>query len=118
MTEQELRTRFPAAFNDARKPLKLGINEDLNLPWGDPVLAEWTRHATYLRNVLAPGAVRVDLQGHAVSEVGPLERRYAWDRLMFLRAELAGIAATVRAQGHRLPLDLESRKRMPKRPEE
>jgi hypothetical protein len=31
MTEAELRQLYPRCFNDARKPLKLGINDDLTM---------------------------------------------------------------------------------------
>jgi hypothetical protein len=118
MTEAELRERWPAAFNDQRLPLALGVHEQLGLPWGDQVLASWTRHPTYLRNVLAEGAQRIDLQGKAVSTVGPREKRFAWDRLMWVRHDLAGIAATAYARGHRPPVDRETHRAMPKRPVE
>jgi len=89
-TEQELRARYPAAFNDSRRPLALGIHEQLGLAYPDQVLREWTGHPVYLRNVLAPGAMRIDSTGQPVSAVDAAQRRYAWNRLMWVKHDLAG----------------------------
>jgi hypothetical protein len=68
-------------------------------PWGDR-LATWTTHPQYLRNVLEPGSKRVDLQGRPVSQIGPLERRFAWDALLVVRSDLSFANARAHAVGH------------------
>lgn len=118
MTEQELRQRWPAAFNDDRRPLMLGIHEQMGIAYPDQAMAAWTRHPIYLRNILIPGAVRIDLMGNVVSQIGLAERKYTREVSMWVRHDLAGVAANAWAQGHRAPKDDETRKRMPKRPED
>jgi sRNA-binding protein len=87
-TEDDLRKRFPAAFNAARRPLKIGIHSDLGLAESDSAaMRAWCRHPEYLRNLLTGGG-RIDLSGKAAGEVGPGERAFAYDALMFLKADL------------------------------
>jgi sRNA-binding protein len=93
VTESELRARWPAAFNDARRPLALGIHEQLGLEYPDQVLREWTGHPRYLRHVLEPGAQRIDLKGQPTGTVTAAERRYAWNRLMWFKHDLSGVVA-------------------------
>jgi sRNA-binding protein len=81
MTEEELRERWPAAFNDARCPLQIGINIPMGLDWGDPAMEKWVQHPIYLRNQLKAGAVRINLDGQSVGTVTPAEQCHAWNVL-------------------------------------
>ena len=77
-----LRRRFPAAFRQV-KPLKLGIRDDI-LKRTKLTEAElfhfmnfYTRSVAYLQAQAQPGAMRVDLDGHAVEPVSEENRIYA-----------------------------------------
>jgi sRNA-binding protein len=85
MTEEELRSRWPAAFNDERKSLARGIHANMGIAYGDPVVGTWVLHPRYLRNQLASGAVRIDLAGNAVGIVSQEEREVAWRALLEAR---------------------------------
>jgi sRNA-binding protein len=69
MTESELRRRYPAAFNDERKPLKVGIDRDMPPPAPRRALRAWVNDPIYIANLLKPGATRIDLQGNEVAAV-------------------------------------------------
>jgi sRNA-binding protein len=86
MTEAELRTKWPVAFNSARLPLALGIPANAALPYPSEVLAQWTTHPKYLRNMLVPEAVRIDLEGNAVGVVTQEERECSWRALLEVRS--------------------------------
>jgi len=93
MTEAEaaLRRNYPAAFNSAMMPLKIGIHEDLKLAYPDETLDAWTRSPVYLRNFLKADACRIDLTGHSVAVITHQEKLFAWERLTFLRHDLVGL---------------------------
>ena len=94
MTEEEaaLRRKYPACFNSAMMPLKLGIHADLGLTYPNETLAAWTRSPVYLRNFLKPNARRIDLQGrNGDAVVTHQEKLSAWNRLMWLRHDLVGL---------------------------
>ena len=79
MTEEELVHRWPAAFNPARRlPLALGIHDKMGIAYGDPAVGDWVLHPLYLRNCLAEGAKRIDLDGNSTSEVTFAEQERAW----------------------------------------
>jgi sRNA-binding protein len=85
MTEEELRARWPAAFDPAKRlPLALGIHANMGIAYGDSAMSHWTTHPKYLRNQLA-GAARIDLEGNAVGVVTQEERETAWRALLEIR---------------------------------
>jgi sRNA-binding protein len=81
MTEEELRAKYPWAFDDLRLPLKVGIHLDLDLPPNSEVLGQWVRHPRYLKNVKRKNAVRINLQGEVTGKVTKEEQEYADDLL-------------------------------------
>jgi sRNA-binding protein len=93
MTEAEaaLRRNYPAAFNSAMRPLKIGIHTDLKLTYPNETLDAWTRSPVYLRNFLRPDARRIDLKGNSGAVITHAEKLYAWERLMCLRHDLVGL---------------------------
>jgi hypothetical protein len=95
-TEQQLRARWPQAFNDERKPLKLGIHHDLGLDGPSAVLRAWTCHPDYIHNVMIPGAMRIDLDGSPVELVTEAERTWARERLSIPRRTAEEVAAEAR----------------------
>jgi ProP effector len=83
---------FPAAFSvfeRRRKPLKIGIHEDLIAALGGAVtekearlaLAIYTGNASYLRASCNVGAARVDLAGNKVGSVDLAAATHAKQRL-------------------------------------
>jgi len=89
--EAALRRNYPAAFNSAMQPLKIGIHTDLQLAYPNETLDSWTRSPVYLRNFLRPDASRIDLKGHSVAVITHAEKLYAWERLMWVRHDLVGL---------------------------
>jgi hypothetical protein len=85
--EADLRSRCPQAFNDLRRPLKLGIHAELGLTYPDPVLEQWISHPLYLRNTIA-GGVRIGLDGAPASHITVDEQDFAYRRLIYLRYHL------------------------------
>jgi hypothetical protein len=74
LTEDELRRRWPAAFNDERLPLKVGIHRDMGIVGRCAALTAWVSHPSYLRN-LARGERRINLHGaHAGAPVAIVSR--------------------------------------------
>jgi sRNA-binding protein len=87
ITEEELRARWPGAFNDARLPLKIGINADLGIKHADS-LANWVRHPRYLRNIIA-GVKRIDLNGEQIDdEISEAEKTNAFETLLHVRSDI------------------------------
>jgi hypothetical protein len=86
---EELRARWPAAFNDARPPLKIDIHRDMGIHGRKWVMARWVRHPTYLRNVIARGE-RVDLDGRPQppTPIDEFAQGEALRALMSIRIEL------------------------------
>jgi sRNA-binding protein len=84
MTEEELRAKWPAAFNDARRPLALGIHGNMGIAYGDPTMENWVQNPRYLRALLAGGG-RIDLDGKEVGKVTQEERERAWRALLEVR---------------------------------
>jgi sRNA-binding protein len=84
MTEEELRSRWPLAFNDQRKPLALGIHANMGIAYGDRTMENWVQHPRYLRALLNGGS-RIDLAGNAVGVVTQEERERAWRALLEIR---------------------------------
>jgi sRNA-binding protein len=86
MTEEELRSRWPQAFNSARLPLAFGIQANMGIAYGDnKAMENWVLHPKYLRNMLVPGTARVDLTGAMVGTVTQEERERAWRALLEVR---------------------------------
>jgi ProP effector len=85
--------RFPAAFagkGEEKKPLKIGIAEDLLLAMPELTrrnlafaLADYTWGPTYCRHVIA-GAARIGLDGAPCGTVSEAEAAFATDRLKML----------------------------------
>lgn len=74
LTEDDLRRRWPAAFNDERLPLKVGIHKDMGIVGRCAALTAWVGHPSYLRN-LARGERRINLYGaHAGAPVTIVSR--------------------------------------------
>jgi sRNA-binding protein len=116
MTEAEaaLRRDYPACFNSAMRPLKVGIHVDLKLTYPNESLDSWTHSPVYLRNFLRPDASRIDLTGHSVAVITHAEKLHAWERLMWLRHDLVGRDwRALTAEERR-----EVRLRMPRKPKE
>jgi hypothetical protein len=91
LTEADLRRRWPRCFNDARKPLKIGINVDMGVEFPNRAVGVWIGHPRYLRNTAA-GMPRIDLDGKPqpptpVDEPwwAPME---AYRRLQVIRSDL------------------------------
>jgi hypothetical protein len=76
LTEAVLRERWPKVFNDARRPLKIGVHVDLKIGRDDATMHAWTKHPVYLRNLITGGA-RYDLDGRAVGSVSLDEQLHA-----------------------------------------
>jgi sRNA-binding protein len=116
MTDEEaaLRRKYPACFNSAQMPLKLGIHADLGLTYPNETLAAWTGSCVYLRNILRPNARRIDLQGNSGAVITHQEKLYAWNRLMWLRHDLVGLKWRPLTVDERHELKL----RMPRKPKE
>lgn len=77
---KELRQLYPAAFNDRRPPLAVGIHEALRVARDSEVLREWTSHPLYLRNIIA-GQRRVGLTGEPGDAPSREQRLMARDTL-------------------------------------
>ena len=86
ITEADLRARWPAAFNDARRPLKLGIHRDMGIGHSDAI-RRWTAHPRYLRNSIA-GGQRIDLDGNPAGEIAEVSKAYSWEKLLMVRDEI------------------------------
>jgi sRNA-binding protein len=84
ITEAGLRARWPAAFNDERRPLKLGIHRDMGVFGRADALRRWTAHPVYLRNTIA-GGKRINLDGGPAGEIEEVEKAYAWEKLAMVR---------------------------------
>jgi hypothetical protein len=84
ITEADLRARWPAAFNDQRRPLKLGIHRDMGILGRSDALRRWTAHPVYLRNTLA-GGQRVNLDGSPAGEIAEVSKAYSWEKLLMVR---------------------------------
>ena len=87
ITEADLRARWPAAFNDARRPLKLGIHRDMGIVGRSDALARWTEHPVCLRNSIA-GGQRIDLDGNPAGEIAEVSKAYSWEKLLIVRNEI------------------------------
>ena len=89
--------KFPLCFEPRRKPkkpLQIGIRAEIalrcpELDWGHLGIAlfDYTCGPSYLRSFV-PGAVRVDLDGHPVTEVSELDIRNAQARLRQLAVSI------------------------------
>lgn len=96
-------TKWPAAFNADRRPLKVGITNDIksrmpDAAWDIPnEVGKWVKHPLYIRNMIA-GGTRIDLDGQPAGEVTLEQREHAWDQLKKLR-ELINTAIAVRKNG-------------------
>src|SRR4051812_20298362 len=87
ITEAELRSRWPQAFNDERLPLKIGINADMGVGDNSESLARWTKHPVYLRNLIERDK-RIDLNGEAVEDVTEDAKMIACQELDWLRRNI------------------------------
>lgn len=99
MTEDELRRRWPSAFNDHRKPLMLGVHLYLHDPKLRAALRAWIQHPDYLNNITTPGAIRIDLNGRPAGAVTEAERQWTLQRPIIPVREPDVIAAEARARG-------------------
>ena len=97
ITEADLRARWPAAFNDARRPLKLGIHRDMGIVGRSDALARWTEHPVCLRNSIA-GGQRIDLVGNPAGGIAECEQAHAWEKLSMVRNEI--VQARMRREHH------------------
>jgi sRNA-binding protein len=97
ITEADLRARWPAAFNDQRLPLKLGIHRDMGILGRSDAIRRWTAHSVYLRNAIA-GGQRIDLDGNPAGEIAECEQAHAWEKLSLIRDEIA--LARMRREHH------------------
>jgi sRNA-binding protein len=97
ITEADLRARWPAAFNDARRPLKLGIHRDMGIVGRSDALARWTEHPVCLRNSIA-GGQRIDLDGNPAGGIAECEQAHAWEKLSMVRNEI--VQARMRREHH------------------
>jgi sRNA-binding protein len=100
MTEDDLRQRWPAAFNDMRRPLKVGIHADMGLTGRSEAMRWWVNHPLYLRNVIA-GGERIDLEGRPAGKISECTQEYAWSALQLRRMT---IADAMMSRRRRLPL--------------
>ena len=100
MTEDDLRTRWPKAFNDKRLPLKVGIHVDMGLEEGSEAMRWWVNHPIYLRHLIARKE-RIDLEGKPAGVISEGTQAYAWSALQLLRANMA---AAKESRRRRLPL--------------
>ena len=87
ITEADLRARWPAAFNDARRPLKLGIHREMGILGRSDAIRRWTAHPVYLRAVIA-GGQRIDLDGNPAGEIAEVSKAYSWEKLLIVRNEI------------------------------
>jgi ProP effector len=76
LTEADLRELWPDAFNDARRPLKIGIHADMGIPPDDDAMRAWTDNPTYLRSLIA-GGPRYGLDGEPAGSVSADEQDHA-----------------------------------------
>ena len=82
--EREWRRRWPCAFNDRRLPLQIGIHLDMGIaPVFNPAMRRWCTHPEYLRNILRPGAKRINLYGQPVELISNKERQIVLELLGF-----------------------------------
>jgi hypothetical protein len=72
----QLAERWPAAFADTPRPLKVGIHHDLRAVMSDVdprvlrlALSQHTRRHEYITALLVAGTPRIDLEGNACGEV-------------------------------------------------
>jgi sRNA-binding protein len=114
-TEADL-GRWPQAFNDRRRPLKVGIDKDMGVANDCPAIRAWVTHPQYLRNMVAggPGGPRFDLDGAVSGSVSRDERLYAWKQLQFVR----DLMIDKRVRGRPLTKDekAELKLRLPRKP--
>lgn len=91
-----LQERFPAAFDKPRRPLAVGIREEIRaaIPVEElpdqklqQALASHTGRITYLQACLADGARRVHLDGSDAGEVTEDGRRIAGEKLAAIEAQ-------------------------------
>src|SRR5262249_33943372 len=67
-----------------------------------PAMAAWVLHPRYLRNMLAAGAMRIDLNGNAVAPVTADERSYALRALQWQHDRLYRQYSEARWNGRRM----------------
>jgi ProP effector len=99
----EIAARFPTAFAEPRRPLKVGIREDIIAAGFEPRVASrflyrWTHKPRYLRNLIV-GAERIDLNGEPAGIVAEDEATFARERVELLAAEKLAKAAKRIAEG-------------------
>lgn len=91
-----LQARFPVAFGKPRRPLVVGIREEIRaiLPVEElpeqrmqQALASHTGRITYLQACLADGARRIHLDGSDAGEVNDEGRRIAGEKLAAVEAQ-------------------------------
>jgi hypothetical protein len=118
-TKTDLRREWPAAFNDRRLPLKIGIHADLGLEYPNAAIGLWVRHPLYLRAIIS-GTERIDLDGNPAGVITAEQKLIAFDKLMWMRADIASSTSSNRKFLTGLSAEdeiIEQRKRMPKKPE-
>ena len=108
ITEADLRARWPAAFNDARRPLKLGIHRDMGIGHSDAI-RRWTAHPRYLRNSIA-GGQRIDLDGNPAGEIARQTGRCGRPRARRVTAGFGSLARNCAGVGSKLWLSGEWRR--------
>ena len=104
-----LRRKYPAAFGASFKPLAVGVRKEIlsSAPARISRRAVRTallarcRHDQYLVAVMAPGAWRIDLDGHPVEPVNPghakAARKFFFERQQLKKAGRAEQATPRRA---------------------
>jgi sRNA-binding protein len=83
--EKFWRKRWPLAFSSARQPLKIGIHRDMGIGDYNDTMREWVTNRKYLKNLLVPNVVRIDLEGRPTGNVTDAERKYAAEQLNMYR---------------------------------
>lgn len=86
-----------AVYQQRRRPLKVGIHHDIRTLVGDELdrklltaaLRLYTGNPFYLRALIEPGAVRVDLSGNPVGEVSPEDQQQARERFAMVMARIS-----------------------------
>lgn len=91
-----LQARFPVAFDKPRRPLAVGIREEIRAHIGPEAVADTALHqalashtgrASYLQAVIAAGSRRIHLDGSDAGEVSEESRRIAGEKLAALEAQ-------------------------------
>jgi sRNA-binding protein len=85
--EAELRKLWPLAFNNQRRPLKIGIDEDMNLVGRIDAMRHWVNHPVYLRHLIT-GGQRIDLNGEPAGTISQQAQEFAWETLQHRRNEI------------------------------